>query len=338
MKFNEYLKHARWRNQFTQEDASTKLGVSINTIQNWENSTLPDRGLWENLINIYGLNKDEFMKTYMDSVITNDQRQYFYKLPQMLKDIIDKISDLKFSEQEQELFGLQTLYGEEHLLPYKYVSDTNPFQVLNINDQLTTILKDRTISIREKTFYLEMLRSFVKDCLKENPYKLFDIKSLTNIQYFSLLQYLYVKDINKDYYYHQEKLISIYETLKNAYTFYSDLDFKKMLIGENVKDQSYNQHFQRIENINSEIIDCNACLKHPYDLYFHIIDEKQKDAEYLQKEKDYQEALKVYNTNPEMYRCKPTPPFCKINRYLILTNDGKELLNWYKQFFGTKTE
>ena len=73
-------------------------------------------------------------------------------------------------------------------------------------------------------------------------------------------------------------------------------------------------------------------------MYFHIIDEKQKDEEYLQKEKDYQEALKVYNTNPEMYRCKPTPPFCKINRYLILTNDGKELLNWYKQFFGTKTE
>ena len=43
-KFATTLKHYRERRRFTQEEAATKLGVSVRTLQNWEIARNMPRG------------------------------------------------------------------------------------------------------------------------------------------------------------------------------------------------------------------------------------------------------------------------------------------------------
>lgn len=229
MKFNEYLKKARIRVGLTQEGAASAIDhVTVNTIQNWEKSTIPDKAYWPSIIEVYGLNKNEFSEKIMDDIISDDNilsNCNLYELPDGLydDDFYNIVRDrLNFTEDEQELFGMLCFYSKSFIsdeccriaftdilseLPYEYVKEQGTFNIINIFDSLNYKLKEERDKDGRYRYFCEKkindynfkrtrstgeksfwIKKFVMECIKDNPSKLFSFDTITPVQHLKFIQ------------------------------------------------------------------------------------------------------------------------------------------------------
>lgn len=91
MDLNLYLKS--WREnvlKISQLEASEKLGVTLNTIKNWEDGiSNPQPNLWQILYDVYRFDKERFMQLYMNSYIKDDDIiDTLFLVPEMAKKLV----------------------------------------------------------------------------------------------------------------------------------------------------------------------------------------------------------------------------------------------------------
>ena len=137
--FRLYLKKSREKMGLTQEEAADAIGVTVTTLQNWENKGRKPDGIFsETIVAVYKLNKEEFLKKYCNAFIlppteTEDleeekERKYPWPDCMPLEQWIVSIKDLKnfkLNELETELLGLEDIYS------FKGTLDLDATKIIN---------------------------------------------------------------------------------------------------------------------------------------------------------------------------------------------------------------
>ena len=309
MNFSEYLKNARNKNNLSQEDASELIGVSTNTIQNWEKDTLPKSDFFKDIIKAYNLNLKEFEYLYSKEMFKNVDKDFVdtnikitekYPLLKFLfPDKIDFLNNFSFDEEEIELllhfyiYSRHNKYEKESSLsylriytdldsmkdlPYTYVGKKGVRNIINLTNK-----------INEKLYYLDMK----KDSLEEGTFVFInylldnDIKkiSLVDLNFYEIVKYLDFEEIwdNKGY-------TIKYKRYRNTKDGFSEktitaFEYFKLLFNllnkENVKYFYVNKYeFDIIDNY--ELFKDYFVLKE-FDNHKEINEKFEKDMEYYEK-------------------------------------------------------
>jgi len=157
------LKRYRHDSGLTQEEAAEKLGVSVNTIQNWESGKTSIKN--ENLRKIAILYQVPFSQLQLN--MNEEGRNKTDNWPAFLFDTElrmnwddntnEIIGTLHLSLEEQNLFGLMYIYGAKYLkksgidyntfyddlnvVPYSFVDRVGSIQFVNMADRLHEVVK-----------------------------------------------------------------------------------------------------------------------------------------------------------------------------------------------------
>ena len=182
--FGSYLKKLRAQAGLSQDKLAEKMGVSKNTIQNWESG--------KTNIKIKNITKLSRILNVPESEITaelsrSNDSQENNNWPDFLFDddngqVNSVISSLHLNHEQQELFGLLYIYHAEYLeeekyshstlendlklIPYQFIDKVGSINFLNISDKLQYVLS-----------YVKS--DFLIKVLKKDPDKEFDICRLS---------------------------------------------------------------------------------------------------------------------------------------------------------------
>lgn len=343
MTIYSYLKSARERCCFTQSDLAEKAGVSITTIQNWEKDTLPDKSYWKIIIEQLKIDKDEFMRYYVDSVLPPDDESVTQPFPDFLfpGDLLSSIKKMRLTADEQELLGLEALYGvpctsengdctewryDFHVaepeiqisLPYDYVCRVGSFRILALHDSLTGKIGG--------------YRDFVVSQIKKHSEETFDILKCSPVQLFSFCKH--IRYVEKDDYYRNEsiwgdKIQAITKLLMQIEEAEGSL-----VISETKHDYSggsfYADEWTKLEDYSS-FIKRDGNLR--YKEFTKLTEKECQDAEYVEAKEKYEKDNRFYEEYSSMVDHCPQKPAYKGTRSIEMTERGKQLLNWYKSNF-----
>lgn len=177
------IKNARNKAKLTQEEAATEIGVTTNSIQNWESGKT---GIKEaNLIKIgklYGIPMDTLIK----AKLKKQDKTRSDNWPEFLFDEYTNaiVRSLQLNSTQQELFSLLYLYGAKYLqkrrmdsstlkedlkiVPYEFINKVGNIQFLNIAEGLQKVLR-----------YVQT--DFLLKVLKLNPAEEFDVCRLSKL-------------------------------------------------------------------------------------------------------------------------------------------------------------
>lgn len=176
----EFLRDKREKAELTQKKVADKIGVSCNTIQNWEKGSIPKDENRHKISQIYGVSEDEIIKVIYKS--RKKERNKIDNWPSFLFDentnkIVRKIH-LGF--ELQELFG--QLYMAGAITLEKKFSD---YEEIDLKKLLPGDIEKHGGSIRvlklaeDLKFVLRYVQeSFLKEQLIKRPNEEFDLCSL----------------------------------------------------------------------------------------------------------------------------------------------------------------
>lgn len=174
MDLKNYLKQARTKLGYTQQKAADKIGVSIDTIQNWENGKVkyPSKELFGIIIQTYQLDKETFLQYYMNELrkeISNVEVQ-----PDTLIILADENLDMPDTTHFKNVVMVN---------PYKKDNSyyINPFcgEECNVIDVWNQILVSQNLSTNDCVITLQNAITLLKRLLGDNA-TLFDLKTLLN--------------------------------------------------------------------------------------------------------------------------------------------------------------
>lgn len=316
MKFFEYMKQSRERVGLTQTQAAEKIGVSITTIQKWEKDQLPTAQFWGIIIKTYGLNEREFGEKIVVASSSKDsaEKEEEPAFPSFLfsKSQLEELEKMVLTEEEQELLGLECLYGTESSvdregntkpnvlpqnLPYEYIKKMNPFRVRQLHQ-----------SLEEK---LGRNRAFVIEYLTKHPRFLFDIYKLSSEGIKELCLFIRYKTIGFTNC-HLDNLEIIYTALKEF-----ENNDESFLIAES--DNHTQFLLDSLQNSLFTQNNSNKNLVSKYPQYIHVENRESTDNQYLRR-KEYEKSFEHYDH--VSYR---------LCAYATITEEGRQLLSWCKQ-------
>lgn len=291
----------------------------------------PSEQYWEKIIDAYHLNRNEFGINFVGKNLdanstTNDTTDYS-SFPSFLftPEQMNEIDKMVLTEEEQELLGLETIYsfcpskrsayiysyeskGDldnpilKHL-PYEYVRKTGTFRVLNLHKALLGKLSST--------------RLFVIDYLSKHPNVLFDVHRLSDLSIKELCVY-----------------IDCYTELQKIAKFLLEIEDEgqKYLVSHTMN----NGEWARIPSESSEYLNTGYCypcreIKSKFPRYFFVEFEESSEKDYLAAKQRYKEELDFYHQHESMFDCAPTAPPYQGKAYIVMTEDGRKLLDWYKR-------
>ena len=336
MTFFAYLKGARERCGITQAGLAEKTGVSITTIQNWEKDTLPEKNSWSVIIEQLGLSKQEFMEYYANAVFPCSEEESLSPFPDFLfpDEKIERIKKMRLTADEQELLGLEELYGVEydmygdykfkvtksnHLpaLPYEYVRRAGAFRIMNLND-----------SLNKK---IGAYRDYVISQIKKKPEETFDIFKCSVEQLLDLCDKIeIILERKKSSYYGYNdnctynwgsKIRNILSCLKNIEGAGNSLVIARTNEKQNDSSWSRNDDWIKCDDYNS-YIDSEQFIK--------IVETESQDPGYIEVKEKYEKDKLFYEDHASMMDHAPVPPKYLSTKNAEMTERGKQLWNWYK--------
>ena len=304
--FGIYLKKGRENLGLTQQEAADKIGVSITTIQNWENGFItPSTTYFEKIIETYNLLEESFYEKYKAVVfpkkVLEENKESTKNLPFkpdlfMLtnwvgKDVEDALVNLKLTAEETELLGLELIYNNNKAeitgIIEEQLPDIPGMQAARMPWNFTgTITNNNNIpdsfvhklggsfkflhvqkSLHEKLIN-DDLRNVVADYLLNNINSEFDIEDLSQKEFWELTKHFKTVYSNT-----KSEKVSLYTILEELVRLLKEIECHsgKILIFEN----DICVHYKNVEEAN-----------HPFGkLYFFRNEECYKIGEH----KKYQE-------------------------------------------------
>ena len=202
MDFKDYLKQLREAAKITQEIVAEKMGVTVQTIANWEQGrSTPDISNICKIVKIYsGSTKDaehllKILAFQCETTIfeNNDTTKNDCKFKEFLPEYFDydKIKDFYFNKEEQEIFNLLALHSIFNSYPVKELLNitNNTVKILTILDKFdklnickitdhhyyTTSSYDNKGSVYSNHFTLGNNGETIKQYIMDNPFSLFNI-------------------------------------------------------------------------------------------------------------------------------------------------------------------
>lgn len=228
--FSIYLKKGRENIGLTQMEAADRIGVSITTIQNWENGFItPSTTYFEKIIETYNLLEESFYEKYKQAIfskkVLEENKESKKDLPFnpnlfMLtnwvgKDVEDALINLKLTAEETELLGLELIYSkvsqakidgiiEEQVpdipgmqaarMPWNF-SGTITENKMNIPESFITKLGGSFKFLALQKSLLEKLinndlKEMLSDYLINNPSNTFEIGDLSPKEFWELTKHI----------------------------------------------------------------------------------------------------------------------------------------------------
>lgn len=175
MKFNELVKTRRQEIGKTQQEMADILGVTINTVQNWESDQKdirPASDLWNKIANAYNVDEKEIALSFVsEKNETEECNKYDYL-----------IDDYKLSSLEYLLLSqIEFIQGAEN----NWTFDMSKYNVLSLIDARNKLLEDGIIELNgeyELTDRGTELFSIIHNDLKDNhDLKDISFKDATNL-------------------------------------------------------------------------------------------------------------------------------------------------------------
>lgn len=337
MTFYSYLKAARERCGITQSELADKIGVSPQTIQNWEKNTLPDKNYWKVIIEQLKLTKEEFINYYTDDILPYDNMSNEQSFPYFLfpDDLIDEIKNIRLTADEQELLGLEELYSISHdmygdykfkitesenlpILPYEYVRRVGAFRVMSLNDSLNN--------------KIDGWRDFVIKQIKKAPEIPFDILKCSADQLLELCTLIecYSEYYNKSYCYGGYELSTWKDSIQTIIHLLQQIEDAgdSLVIIEDYNGES-GYYEEGVEcDCYSSFCDCEGNLY--FEGFMKLVEKESKDPNYLAVKKKYVKDMLFYDEHSSMMNHHPKEPEFKGTINVEMTERGRQLLTWYK--------
>ncbi len=334
MTFYSYLKAARERCGITQTDLAEKTGVSTTTIQNWEKDTLPDKNYWQVIIEQLKLTKEEFAKNYTDAVLPCGNETETQPFPDFLfpDDMIATLKNIRLTADEQELLGLETIYsitcdmkgnynftitesGNLPVLPYEYVRRVGAFQIMKLNDSLSS--------------KVGRFRYYVISQIKKHPEETFDILKCSPAQFLALCAYIETEEIQR---YDYNKRITWGQKIQTIINLLRQIeDAENSLTIAMTDSNSYNySKWKSLDNYYA-FIDNDGNLR--YEQFTKLVEKECQDIEYIEVKEKYEKDMLFYEEHSSMMDHCPQAPEYRGTKNVEMTERGKQLLTWYKNNF-----
>ncbi len=179
MKFNEFIKEKRKNCNLTQEKAADKIGVSVNTIQNWENEnyTVPRMDIIPDIAKTYKVSiYDIFRVIAADMDVQTEKGKLNEIFP-------DEMSQLYLTREEQDILGCYYLkyVGGKEICAFP----NENYETAKIVNRLK-VLSLITYNVDEEACCITDLGKFVSDMIAEEPSQLFDICNCTSADMFAI--------------------------------------------------------------------------------------------------------------------------------------------------------
>ncbi len=353
MQLNDMLRAARERQGKTQGEIAQDIGVTVKTIEKWESDTRPERIFCNAVIRAYRLDRDEFARKFLDDIaplpkVDGPDREF----PDFLFSLVQwkSIHNMILTEEEQDLFGMELIYGgrvpeytgtvkdefnkggkqEIQLtakeltplanLPYDYVKSIGTFRLLGIHNSLWKKIASN------KEFVARYL-------IKHNAAELFDYRKLEQDDIITLLGRDRMKKLGE-----VVKLLKVAEANDGQTivarkiekpTFVNSVDSDTivweltegavgLVEGKNLQPFQRGTYYRRYLATNYAV---GSALPEYFQIRNKLGDD---DPEYLAAYADYQEKL---NSGQEL----PPMPVIRDCLYAELTESGKKLLSWWKE-------
>ena len=339
MNTGEFIKSARQRCRLTQQDLSEMIDVSITSIQNWEKDTLPDNRYWPMLIKVLRIDKKEFANMLVNDVIPEETN--ISDFPDILfkyapVEDLEKIKNIRLTADEQELLGLQLIYcglkfdmkayhesysigqcfGNTAFLPYEYVRRTGIFRVLALKDSL---------ACKTGEFY-----DFISKCVLENPGHEFDMMKCSPRQFLEFCQCLKASICKREGYNNKQPFSTFYSEIMDVISKLQKIKDRGGSVA--VRTTSYDIYhydsWKDTEEAGKFHYPEGAC----HDKYMCEVEKECDEPDYLEVKTKYEEDLKFYNEHASMMDHVPAKPKYKGTVYVEMTEEGKELLEWYESW------
>lgn len=177
MKFNKFIKEKRKNCNLTQEKAADKIGVSVNTIQNWENEnyTVPRMDIIPDIAKTYKVSVYDIFRVIAADMEVQAERG---KLNEIFP---DEMSQLYLTRKEQDVLGCYYLkcVGGKEICAFP----NENYETAKIVTRLKA-LGLITYNVNEEACCITDLGRFVCDIIAEEPNQLFDICNCTPLDTF----------------------------------------------------------------------------------------------------------------------------------------------------------
>lgn len=324
-----FLKNARERCNMTQEALAEKIGVSPTTIQNWEKKTLPDISHWPAILEQLNLSKEEFFEHYENTALPNEEEGSVSSFPDFLfpDNMVNQIKMMRLTADEQELLGLEELYGATYnmdgdyrfkvrktgfspTLPYEYVRRVGAFHIMNLSD-----------SLHKK---IGGYRNYVIAQIKMKPEKPFDIFKCSAVQLLHLCDEIevdYYNDCRHHHYNWGTELRNIIKLLECI----ADAD-NSLVIAE-ANNNHWSNNWKEYDNYSSfaESIESHS------EQWMKIVEKESENPDYLEAKEKYEKDKRFYEEHASMMDHAPVPPEYHGTKNVEMTERGQQLWAWYKE-------
>ena len=115
MKLGEFLRQSRIEAGLTQEGMADKVGVSTTSVQNWEKNTFPDPQYWPLISKALSVKITDIAVHIAETVVPpkEEKSRKTCSFPEFLfpEKRLSSIKDLRFTDEEMELLGLELVYS-----------------------------------------------------------------------------------------------------------------------------------------------------------------------------------------------------------------------------------
>lgn len=326
-----FLKNARERCNMTQETLAEKIGVTPTTIQNWEKKTLPDISHWPAIIEQLNLSKEEFLEHYGNTALPDEEEGNVSSFPDFLfpDNMVNQIKMMKLTADEQELLGLEELYGATYnmdgdyrfkvtktgsllTLPYEYVRRVGAFHVMNLSD-----------SLHKK---IDGYRDYVIAQIKTNPEKTFDIFKHSAVQLLHLCD-----DIKINYHSNCSHRTDNWGTeLRNILKLLecvADADNSLVIAETNKNATHWSEQWKTRDNYSSFV----ESVELHNEQWMKIVEKESENPDYLEAKEKYEKDKRFYEEHASMMDHAPVPPEYHGTKNVEMTERGQRLLAWYKE-------
>ena len=296
MKFNELMKKLREDRNLTQQQAAELIGVSINTIQNWEKDSKPEYAMLKNISDIYNVDINSLLQAIAYDLSEKENKNKYDFLP-------DCIKDFSLSHDEQNLLGylymLKRIYSRNSSKEIIFNFYKNSFDLIRQYEGLYNK------GLCDAQMEITGLGINIVNIMKEHPFDTFDIQKLQ------------FKEILSMFYYCEYEEGSV-----NRLTSKTSKDInQKLKIFSKGKQPLYNFQEGYYEKIYQYI---------PYD-YYKIVKEESSEPKYVEEKEKYLKKKKFYDENKEFMDMNEPYFNLQFKEYVVPTEKGQSFIDWYNE-------
>lgn len=345
MEFNQLMRNLREKTGLTQEEAAIKMGVTTNTIQNWERgSCKPGIELLSVISEVYTVKTDDIIQTLRkDNNMVDNMNKFdydYFKFSNLLPNDLDysSIKNLVFTREEQDLFIIMcmNLKFYDNPVPVLVNYNNNIFEVMKALDKFDkfSFWTNRSYNfsgsyncsgdIYTSQLVLTKKALCIYNLIKDNNNELFNVYNLSLKDFLAVLEAFDIYNcpiekinniVNEDVKLSIVKHKNEYDEYRNGYyrTRYEHID--------NLKFAYDSFYLEKELAVSKDISDC----------YYDIKQVELDDEIYKVEKESYLMKLNFYNEHKDKIDNINAPnPFkeCFI-KTAVATQKAKDLIKEY---------